>query len=230
MFRNQMKKRRSQSTEDYLKAIYEITLYEERASTTKLAEYLDITPASITGMIQKLSNQSPPLVEYQKHRGVTLTPQGQKIALETLRHHRLLELFLHDILGYPWDEVDEEAERLEHVISEKFEARIAAVLGNPDLDPHGDPIPASDLSVPKVSKIRMSSLQPGQSAVITRVNDTDASLLRYLGKLGLYPDTCFTVTDYSAFDQNLSIKISEQDKTIVLGPGITENIFVASKQ
>ncbi len=225
-----MKKRRSQSTEDYLKAIYEITLYEERASTTQLAEYLDITPASITGMIQKLSNQSPPLVEYQKHRGVTLTPQGQKIALETLRHHRLLELFLHDILGYPWDEVDEEAERLEHVISEKFEERIAAVLGNPDLDPHGDPIPASDLSVPKVSRIRMSSLHPGQAAVITRVNDTDASLLRYLGKLGLYPKTYFTVTDYSEFDQNLSIKIHDQDKIVVLGPGITENIFVAAKQ
>ncbi|MBN2500776.1 MAG: metal-dependent transcriptional regulator [Anaerolineales bacterium] len=225
-----MKKRRSQSTEDYLKAIYEITLYEERASTTQLAEYLDITPASITGMIQKLSTQSPPLVEYQKHRGVTLTPQGQKVALETLRHHRLLELFLHDILGYPWDEVDEEAERLEHVISEKFEERIAAVLGNPDLDPHGDPIPASDLSVPKVSRIRMSSLQPGQAAVITRVNDTDANLLRYLGKLGLYLNTRFTVTDYSEFDQNLSIKINDQDKTIVLGPGITENIFVAAKQ
>ena len=222
-----MKKKRSQSTEDYLKAIYEITLYEERASTTRLAEYLGITPASITGMIQKLSNQSPPLVEYQKHRGVTLTPHGKQIALETLRHHRLLELFLHDILGYPWDEVDEEAERLEHVISEQFEARIAAVLGNPDLDPHGDPIPAQDLSVPPVSRTRMSSLQPGQEATITRVNDTDANLLRYLGKLGLYPNTCFTVTDYSEFDQNLSIKVAGQDKILVLGPGITENIFVA---
>jgi DtxR family Mn-dependent transcriptional regulator len=225
-----MKKKRSQSTEDYLKAIYEITLNEERASTTRLAEYLEITPASITGMIQKLSNQSPPLVEYQKHRGVTLTSHGRTIALQTLRHHRLLELFLHDILGYPWDEVDEEAERLEHVISEKFEERIATVLGNPNLDPHGDPIPDTDLSMPPVSHLKMSELKPGQAAVVTRVNDADPALLRYLGKLGMYPDTRFSVINYSEFDKNLSIKIKNQKKVLVLGPGITENIFVTETQ
>jgi DtxR family Mn-dependent transcriptional regulator len=112
-----MRENLTQAIEDYLKAIYEVTYKEGRASTTHLASYLNVTPASVTGMIQKLSQTEPPLVEYQKHHGVILTDAGEKIALETIRHHRLLELFLHRILGYPWDEVHDEADRLEHVIS-----------------------------------------------------------------------------------------------------------------
>jgi DtxR family Mn-dependent transcriptional regulator len=218
--------KQTQSVEDYLKAIYQITLYEERASTNKLASYLSVTPASVTGMLKKLSKNDPPLVEYEKHRGVALTEPGEKIALETIRHHRLLELFLHDILGYPWDEVDEEAEHLEHVISEKFEKRIASVLGDPVLDPHGHPIPKEDLTLPVVSTTRLSELKTGQSAVIARVSDSDASMLRYLGRLGLYPGTPITVIEYTELDGNLHLKIGKSDKISVLGLAITEKIFV----
>jgi Mn-dependent DtxR family transcriptional regulator len=129
------------SVQDYLKQIYELTEGGENASTTALAARLKVTPASVTGMVQKLSSAVPPLVEYQKHQGVTLTSDGTRAALEVIRHHRLLETWLVQTLGYAWDEVHEEAERLEHAISEDLERRIAAALGNPLRDPHGEPIP-----------------------------------------------------------------------------------------
>ena len=154
------RKSRSQSVEDYLKAVYELTREAERASTNGLAEYLDVAAASVTGMLQKLAESEPPLLEYRKHRGVQLTKEGEKVALETIRHHRLLELFLHEILGYDWDEVHEEADRLEHFISERFEERIAAALGNPQHDPHGDPIPGADLSLPEAPQTPFRPARP----------------------------------------------------------------------
>lgn len=221
-----MRENLTQAIEDYLKAIYEVTFKEGRASTTHLASYLEVTPASVTGMIQKLSQTEPPLVEYQKHHGVTLTDAGEKIALETIRHHRLLELFLHRILGYPWDEVHDEADRLEHVISEQFEDRIAATLGNPLHDPHGDPIPRKDLSIPQVAATTMSALRVGQRAVIKRVRDTDPDLLRYLSERGVVPDARVEITDYSEFDNNIHLRVEGHDKTVVLGPRITDQIFI----
>jgi len=223
---NTMRENLTQSIEDYLKAIYELTSKDGRASTTQLAEYLDVTPASVTGMIKKLAVTDPALLEYKKHRGVVLTKAGNKIALEIIRHHRLLELFLHQVLGYPWDEVDEEADRLEHVISEKFEERIAKALGNPQYDPHGDPIPALDLSLPDTSATPLRSLRPGQVAVIKRVRDSDPDLLRYLSNLSIIPDTKIEITDYSEFDGNLHLKVTQSGKVEVLGPNITEQIFV----
>ncbi len=136
------------SIQDYLKTIYELTENGKSASTNALAKKLDIKPASVTGMIQKLASSKPALVEYQKHQGVTLTKEGRKAALEVIRHHRLLEAWLVQTLGYSWDEVHEEAERLEHVISENFESRIAAAMGNPARDPHGELIPTADLKMP----------------------------------------------------------------------------------
>lgn len=221
-----MRKNLTQSIEDYLKAIYELTSKEGRASTTQLAEYLNVTPASVTGMIKKLAVTDPALLEYQKHRGVILTKAGNQIALEIIRHHRLLELFLHRVLEYPWDEVDEEADRLEHVISEKFEDRIAKALGNPQYDPHGDPIPAKDLSLPDISDTSLRTLRPGQLATIKRVRDADPDLLRYLSDLEIIPDAKIEVMDYSEFDGNLHIKVFQSGKTEVLGPNITEQIFV----
>ncbi|KAA3648156.1 MAG: metal-dependent transcriptional regulator [Chloroflexi bacterium] len=221
-----MEDKLTQAVEDYLKAIYELSQTEGRASTSKLAEYLEVTPASVTGMIKKLASANPPLVDYQKHRGVVLTEAGMNEALETLRHHRLLELFLHDILGYPWDEVHEEAERLEHVISEKFEERIAAVLGNPKHDPHGDPIPRLDLSMPASAETRLSDLGKGDSGTIKRVRDTDADLLRHLSDLGVTPETQVKVVDYSDYDKNTHLKIKNQDEVVVLGQNITEQIYV----
>lgn len=221
-----MRKQLTQSIEDYLKAVYEVTQKQGRASTTKLAEYLDVTPASVTGMIKKLAGTTPPLLEYQKHQGVVLTKEGKKIALEVIRHHRLLELFLHEILNYKWEEVDQEADQLEHVISETLEDRIAEVLGNPQYDPHGDPIPNKDLSLPDTSITLLSTLRPHQTAIITRVRDTDSDLLKHLSKIGIVPQAKIIVKHFSEFDGNLHIEVSATGKTEVLGPKITDQVFV----
>jgi DtxR family Mn-dependent transcriptional regulator len=214
------------AVEDYLKTIFEITTTEERASTNEIAQRLGVSPASVTGMLQKLSATEPPLVDYQKHYGAALTEDGKKVALETLRHHRLIELFLHQILGYEWDEVHEEAERLEHVISEEFEEAIAEALGNPVLDPHGDPIPSRDLKMPDSPSIRLSEVEPGQEAVILRARDTDPELLRYLRQLGLVPNVRITVLSISPYDEIHEIRIAGQKDTFVLGPKVTQQIFV----
>jgi DtxR family Mn-dependent transcriptional regulator len=219
----------SQSIEDYLKAVYELTRGQGRASTNGLAEYLDVAPASVTGMLQKLSETEPPLLEYQKHRGVRLTPQGEKVALETIRHHRLLELFLHQILGYEWDEVHDEADRLEHVISELFEERIAAALGNPNHDPHGDPIPRPDLSLPDSASTLLSSLRPGERGVVMRVRDTRPELLRHLSEQGLVPGVEIEVSEYSEFDGNLRLRLEGATEEIVLGPRVTSQIYIDPK-
>lgn len=216
----------TQSIEDYLKAIYALTREDSKASTTSLSDYLSVTPASITGMIQKLAGTSPPLVEYQKHYGVSLTEEGNKIALETIRHHRLLEMFLHQILGYPWDEVHDEADRLEHVISENFEERMAVALGNPLHDPHGDPIPRSDLTLPDAPGTVLGELAPGQVATVKRVRDDDPALLRHLSSMGIIPGAQVEATEYSEFDGNLSVYIVSQDDDVVLGPRITSQIYV----
>lgn len=222
-----MRENLTQSIEDYLKAIFELTQKKGRASTTQLADYLNVTPASVTGMIKKLSSTTPPLLEYKKHRGVVLTNKGRDIALEILRHHRLLELFLHQVLDYPWEEVDEEADRLEHVISEKFEERIAKALGNPEYDPHGDPIPTKDLVLPDTADTPLSTLRPDQNATIKRVRDTDSELLKYLSDIGVVPGADIKITDFSEFDGNLHLIMVENNKNIVLGPKITDQIFVA---
>src|SRR5919106_4413037 len=165
------------STQDYLKNIYELTESGESASTNALAKKLNIKPASVTGMVQKLASAKPALVEYQKHQGVRLTREGKRAALEVIRHHRLLEAWLVQTLGYSWDEVHEEAEHLEHVISEDFERRIAAAMGHPIRDPHGEPIPTADLKMPLDDSTPLSSLRPGQIAAIQRVKASDAELL-----------------------------------------------------
>jgi DtxR family Mn-dependent transcriptional regulator len=212
--------------EDYLKTIYDLTADQERASTNQIAERMGVTPASVTNMIQKLAATDPPLLEYRKHRGVELTDDGKRVALEIIRHHRLLEMFLQQTLGYTWDEVHDEADRLEHVISEEFEERIAESLGNPSTDPHGDPIPTRDLRIPEAPVKTLSKLRPGQHAVVNRVRDSDPELLRYLSDLGLIPGARVTVLDFSPFDNNLRLRVEAQDKAIVLGPSVTSQVFV----
>ena len=212
------------STQDYLKHIYELTENGQAASTNDLAKKLNISPPSVTGMIQKLASAKPALVEYQKHQGVTLTRQGKKAALEVIRHHRLLEAWLVQTLGYSWDEVHEEAERLEHVISEDFERRIAVAMGHPLRDPHGELIPTADLKMPLDDSTPLSVLRPHQTATIQRVNGSDRTLLRYLEELGLVPGTKIEVKEYSPFDHNLTIKVGR--KSIVLGLNITTKVFV----
>jgi len=216
----------SSATQDYLKIIYMLTSEHGRATTSQIAEGLDVKPASVTGMLQKMAQFEPPLVEYKKHQGAVLTPTGKEIALQMVRHHRLIEMFLHEILGYPWDEVHEEAERLEHVISEKMEKRIAEVLGHPLRDPHGQVIPTNELKISPTTEFPLSELRPFQRAIVRRVHDSDADLLRYLEQLGLYPGICFSVEDYVPYDGNLYVKIDDRNSSVVLGTQITSQIFV----
>jgi DtxR family Mn-dependent transcriptional regulator len=214
----------SVSIQDYLKNIYTLTENGESATTNVLAKKLNISAPSVTGMLQKLASATPALVEYQKHQGVTLTKEGKKAALEVIRHHRLLEAWLVQTLGYSWDEVHEEAEKLEHVISEDFEKRIAAAMGHPLRDPHGELIPTADLKMPLDASAPLSSLRPNQKAKIQRVKADGPELLRYLEEQGLIPGAQVDVRDYSPFDHNLTLKIGR--RSAVLGPNITSRIYV----
>jgi len=221
-----MNVRTSQAAEDYLKVIYAITRLSERASTNDIADQMGVTPASATGMIQRLATEKPPLLHYEKHRGVTLTSEGEHLALEIIRHHRLLETFLKEKLGYTWDEVHDEADRLEHVISEELEDRIALVLGDPHFDPHGDPIPNRELSLPEQSDISLSQLRNGDQASVVRIHTEDPELLRYLASIGISLGSRINVLEFSPFDGNTLLKIDGKGKSCVLGPRITEKIIV----
>ncbi len=212
------------SNQDYLKHIYDLTADGVPASTTDLAARLGIAPASVTGMIQRLAKTEPALIDYHKHQGVTLTEAGKRAALEIIRHHRLLETWLVQTLGYSWDKVHEEAERLEHVISEEMEARIAEALGYPARDPHGDLIPSAELIMPADDLTPLSVFRPTQKGTIMRVHSQDASLLRHLEGLGLIPGAQLEVTSYSAYDGNLTVQNGQT--TAVIGPAITTRIFV----
>jgi len=214
----------TQSIQDYLKHIYELTLDGRPASTNALAARLDIKPGSVTGMVQKLASAKPPLVQYHKHQGVILTAFGKKAALEVIRHHRLLETWLVQTLGYSWDQVHEEACNLEHVISEDFERRIAAALGHPTRDPHGDPIPTEKLTMPADTSQPLSALRVAQQAVIVRVNSAEPDLLRHLEGLGLVPGAQVEVTAHSQFDHNSTVKVGNRSN--VVGLAITSNIYV----
>lgn len=177
----------TQNIQDYLKAIYSLSFSGNAASTNALAVWLGVTPASVTGMLQKMATSEPPLVIYQKHRGARLSLAGERAALEVLRHHRLLETWLVERLGYSWDAVHEEACRLEHVISEEFEQRIDESLGHPVRDPHGAPIPSAELVMPRFTDVPLSNLEIGARAIVRRVVDEDREILQVLQQLGLMP-------------------------------------------
>jgi DtxR family Mn-dependent transcriptional regulator len=215
------------AVEDYLKAIYQLQGEGEegRASTSSLAERLGVARASVTGMLKKLAAWKPRLVEYARYRGVRLTPAGEKIALEVIRHHRLIESYLHEALDYSWDEVHREADRLEHVISEAFEDRIAAKLGHPETDPHGDPIPERDGSLPERDEIRLTQLPQGQAGAICRVAD-DPDLLRYLAELGLKLGAKIEVTEVSPLDGPVHVRQVGAQATHALGRKVTDRVFV----
>ncbi|HKY60613.1 MAG TPA: metal-dependent transcriptional regulator [Gemmatimonadota bacterium] len=182
--------------EDYLKAIYALSredLGEDRVSTSAIAERMQVSAASATSMMQRLAEMK--LVHYVPYQGVSLTEAGEKIALEVIRHHRLLELYLAEALGYPWDAVHDEAERLEHVISEEFEDRIDAMLGHPTTDPHGHPIPPKTGRMPDEEQRRLSEVEPGEVVVVRRVHDRDVGALRALSLLKLFPGVELRVLD-----------------------------------
>jgi DtxR family Mn-dependent transcriptional regulator len=178
----------SESVDNYLKAVLLLGGPEEnRVTSNALARRLAVAPASVTNMLQKLAAGSPPLVEYERHRGVLLSPAGRKRAVEVVRHHRLIETFLYEVLDYPIDEVHEEAERLEHFISERFEERIAAKLGHPKIDPHGHCIPEMDGAMPRQNSIQLTDAEQEGVYVVDSVSDRNARTLRLLKDNGIAP-------------------------------------------
>jgi len=216
----------SQQMEDYLKTIYLLQQREGEASTNAIAEALAVKPASVTGMLKKLAEMK--LARHTPYQGVALTRAGARIALEIVRHHRLIELFLIEALGYAWDEVHAEADRLEHVISEDFEDRVAARLGHPQIDPHGDPIPAKDGSVANVDQCSLIQLEHGQSAHITRLDDSHPEMLRYAADLGLRPNTRITLVESEPFGGSLRVRVG---KTVhAIGRDLAHNVYVTPEK
>jgi DtxR family transcriptional regulator, Mn-dependent transcriptional regulator len=201
--------------EDYLKAIYYLQdASPGEVSTSSLAERLGVASPSVTSMLQKLAQHRPKLVNYELRGGVTLAPAGRKIALEVIRHHRLIELYLAEELDYPWDEVHDEAEKLEHVISEEFEDKIAERLGAPEVDPHGDPIPTKEGTVAEPSRLTLLDVEVGRAARITRVRDDDPAFLRYLTKLGIGLNSQVVVRDKAPFDGPLQLSVGDSVRAL----------------
>jgi DtxR family transcriptional regulator, Mn-dependent transcriptional regulator len=195
----------SPAIEDYSKAIYALEQRgREPVSTNALAERLGVTPASASGMVKRLGELG--LVTHQPYRGVSLTESGRRLALEVIRHHRLLELYLVTDLGVPWDRVHQEAEVLEHVLSEELEELIAAKLGNPTRDPHGDPIPTADLRIEELPTDSLDALPKGARGTLVRVSDSDPEMLRYLADRGIAPGDSFEVVDRQPFGGPLFVR------------------------
>lgn len=213
----------STAVEDYAKAIYVLEERDGVVTTTSLAARLHVTPASVSGMIRKLAEQG--LVEHVPYKGVALTDCGRRLALEMVRHHRLLETYLSESLGMPWDRLHAEAEVLEHVLSEDLERLIAAKLGHPTHDPHGDPIPSADLILERDDTRALTALEPGDSGTLARVAD-DPEMLRYLAARGIAPGARLTVVDKQPFGGPLFVDFG--DETHALGGELAASMRVRS--
>jgi DtxR family Mn-dependent transcriptional regulator len=212
-----------QAIEDYVKTIYSLALEESPVSTSRIAAARSVKPASATSMIQRLARLK--LVNYEKHYGVTLTDAGEKLALEVIRHHRLLELYLMEALGFRWDEVHEQADILEHVISEKLEERIAAALNHPEFDPHGDPIPALDGTMAVMDTTALSDMAAGDRVRVARIpDDSNSELLRYLAGLGLVPGAVVRLVEVAPFLGPLTVEVG--DGRAVIGRNLADLVLV----
>jgi len=215
----------SQSTGDYLKLIHKLTLEGSPANTTTLANLLNVSPASVSEMIKKLSKIDPALLVYKKYQGVKLTSDGKRAAISLIRRHRLLETFLSEILNYPLEKIHDEACVLEHFISDDFEAALAKLLGDPDFTPHGEPIPNRQLEFPVSGVKALDRCEVNEELIIQQVPDTDPELLLFLSNHNLIPGVTVKVIDIRSFDGNMTIKIAD-GSTLVLGPSITSKIFI----
>lgn len=213
----------TRAQQDYLKALYLLHGDQRPVPTRELAQRLGISSPSVSEMVTRLSAQG--MVEHDKYRGQQLTRDGRKVALELVRHHRLLEMFLVQVLGYSWDEVHEEAERLEHVISERMEQRIFELLGRPELDPHGHVIPSLTGKVRLVSNRPLSECRAGERLVIQGVSDDDAGKLRELDRRGLLPGTRIDVVAESRFEGPIELRIKGRRDLLPLG--LARALFVA---
>lgn len=215
----------SQAVEDYVKAVYKLQQECESVSTSALARRMKTSPAAATKMIQYLADNH--LLDYTRYYGARLTPAGEKVALEIIRHHRLLELYLHQALGYEWDEVDAEAEKLEHHISEEFEERIDRILDYPDTDPHGDPIPTRDGRIAPRRGAPLADAEPGDSLVVLRVRDSDPEVLRYLARIGLRLRVTVDVAEKQPFNGPLLVHVAGETHSI--GRELAGHVFVGPR-
>lgn len=205
----------SPAQEDYLKALYQVRREGRPVSTNELSGRLGVAAASTAQMLARLAALG--LVTHDRYRGAVLTPAGEAVALEMIRHHRLLEMYLAEALGYDWDEVHDEAERLEHFISERMEERIYAALGEPDLDPHGDPIPTLTGDVPAHRYLPLSDCRAGRALVVRRVSDRDPELLRELARLGLRLGAEVEVVSESRYEGPIGIRVGGRRRSVALG-------------
>ncbi|MBV9195963.1 MAG: metal-dependent transcriptional regulator [Solirubrobacterales bacterium] len=200
----------SAHVQDYAKAVYVLEAREcAPVSTTELADRLGVTPGSVSGMLRKLADLH--LVEHEPYRGVRLTAQGRRVALEVLRHHRLIELFLANELGMPWDQVHAEAEVLEHVLSEDLERLISERLGEPTMDPHGDPIPSREFEIDEGYTRSLEELPPGTTGRFVRISDSDPKMLRYLAENGIGLAECLEVTGRQPFGGPVFVRFGERE-------------------
>jgi DtxR family Mn-dependent transcriptional regulator len=213
------------AVQDYAKAIYALESRDGSASTTALAERLNVRPASVSGMLRKLDALG--LVRHEPYHGVRLTERGRLVALEVIRHHRLLELFLVESLGMRWDEVHAEAEVLEHVLSDGLEELIATKLGDPTLDPHGDPIPSRELTVAADDTSNLYDLEPGGHGTFVRVSDSDPEMLRFLGERGISPGARLEVLERQPFDGPVYVRFG--DAVHVLGAVLARSMRVEAE-
>ena len=212
--------------EDYLKAIYELESRGTAAETNAIADLLKIAPASVSGMVRRLADQG--LITHERYHGARLTAAGRRAALKTLRRHRVIEAYLTSALGYSWDRVHDEAERLEHAASDELIDRMAAAIGEPETDPHGAPIPNRDGTLEERAAVALSTLQPGESAKVARVSDEDGERLRYLAELGIIPGAPVQVIAREPYGGPIALRVGTKSKTI--GPELAEQILVASSR
>ncbi|HEX8716641.1 MAG TPA: metal-dependent transcriptional regulator [Gemmatimonadaceae bacterium] len=208
--------------EDYLKVIYEIERRSEAAATNDIAQRLAIAPASVSGMVRRLADQG--LLEHEPYRGVRLTDMGRRLALRTLRRHRVIEAYLTLALGYPWDLVHDEAERLEHAASDALIDRLAAAIGEPETDPHGAPIPTREGKIDERTLFSILDLAPGERGRVVRVSDDDAAMLRYLGELGLTIGAEVTVQSREPYGGPIALRVGHVQRQI--GPALAAAVLV----
>ena len=212
----------SHAMEDYLKAIYLVGREDEKVSTSRLAENLGCSAASVTNMLQRLASLK--LVQYRPYQGVNLTDAGARVALEVIRHHRLIELYLKEVLGYSWDRVHAEAEQLEHVMSEELEERMDKALGYPTRDPHGHPIPGKDGTMADERLPSLWEVQELTDVIVARVDDRDASVLRHLDSLGIHPEVEIQVLQKAPFNGPVLITLDSAEHS--LSEELARQIFV----
>jgi DtxR family transcriptional regulator, Mn-dependent transcriptional regulator len=202
----------TRSVEDYLKAIYRLTPEGRAAGTSEIANLLELAPASVSGMVKRLSEHG--LLEHVPYKGVQLTEEGRRAALRTIRRHRLIEAYLVAVLGYTWDTVHDEAERLEHAVSDQLVERMASVLGHPSVDPHGDPIPDIDGAIHEPASTPISELPEGTLVELRRVDESDPERLRYIASIGLRPGARVLVADRQPFHGPITIEVEGRSHVI----------------